>query len=284
MKKNTDIKQIRTRIAPSPTGPAHIGTARTALYNYLFAMQNNGKFILRIEDTYTQRSEQKWTDEVLSELKWVGIQWDEGPDIGGDYGPYKQSQRLDIYEKYLKQLLEEKKSYHCFCTEEELENKRQEQLSRGLAPKYDGTCTRLTAEEIEEKIKNNTPSVIRFKIENKKIKFKDLIRGDVEFDAALLGDIVIAKNLQTPLYHFAVVVDDFLMQISHVIRGEEHLSNTPRQILLQEALGFYQPIYAHLPLMLNTDKSKMSKRQGDVAISDYHKNGYLPEALINFMV
>ncbi len=284
MKKNTDIKQIRTRIAPSPTGPAHIGTARTALYNYLFAMQNNGKFILRIEDTDTQRSEQKWTDEVLSELKWVGIQWDEGPDIGGDYGPYKQSQRLDIYEKYLKQLLEEKKSYHCFCTEEELENKRQEQLSRGLAPKYDGTCTRLTAEEIEEKIKNNTPSVIRFKIENKKIKFKDLIRGDVEFDAALLGDIVIAKNLQTPLYHFAVVVDDFLMQISHVIRGEEHLSNTPRQILLQEALGFYQPIYAHLPLMLNTDKSKMSKRQGDVAISDYHKNGYLPEALINFMV
>ena len=282
-KKETQPKEVRTRIAPSPTGAAHIGTARTALYNYLFAKQNNGKFILRIEDTDKERSEQKWTDEVIDQLKWLGIQWDEGPDIDGKFGPYKQSQRIDIYAEYLKKLLEEKKAYLCFCSEEELEGKRQDQMSRGLAPKYDGTCAHLSDEIIQKNIAEKKSSVIRFKVENKKIKFNDLIRGEIEFDAGLLGDIVVAKNLESPLYHFAVVVDDFLMKISHVIRGEEHLSNTPRQILLQEALGFYQPIYAHLPLMLNLDRSKMSKRQGDVAISDYHKNGYLPEALINFM-
>ncbi len=284
MTKKIQQIQVRTRIAPSPTGPAHIGTARTALFNYLFAKQNNGKFILRIEDTDKERSEQKWTDEIIEELKWLGISWDEGPDISGEFEPYKQSQRLDIYKKYLEQLLIEEKAYYCFCTEEELEAKRQEQMGRGLAPKYDGKCTHLSKEIVDKNIAEGKSSVIRFKVQNKKVKFDDLIRGQVEFDASLLGDVVIAKNLSSPLYHFAVVVDDFLMQISHVIRGEEHLSNTPRQILIQEALGFYKPIYAHLPLMLNLDKSKMSKRQGDVAISDYHKNGYLPEALINFMV
>ena len=283
MKKNT-IKEIRVRIAPSPTGPAHIGTARTALFNYLFAKQNKGKFVLRIEDTDKERSEQKWTDEVIEQLKWLGIEWDEGPDIDGKFGPYKQSQRIDIYKKYLEKLLEEKKAYYCFCSEEDLEAKRQDQMSRGLAPKYDGKCRNLSKEEVQKKITANEPSVIRFKILDKKIKFADLIRGEVEFDAGLLGDVVIAKDLENPLYHFAVVVDDFEMQISHIIRGEEHLSNTSRQILIQEALEFYQPVYAHLPLMLNADKSKMSKRQGDVAISDYHNNGYLPEALINFMV
>ena len=168
----------------------------------------------------------------------MGIEWDEGPDIDGDFGPYKQSQRLDIYKKYLEKLLEEKKAYFCFCTEEELENKRQEQLSRGVAPKYDGTCAHLSQEAVEKNFADGKPAVIRFKIENKKVKFNDLIRGDVEFDASLLGDVVIAKNLEAPLYHFAVVVDDYEMQISHVIRGEEHLSNTPRQILLQEAWIF----------------------------------------------
>jgi len=284
MTKKLEPKEIRTRFAPSPTGPLHVGGSRTALFSYLFAKQNNGKFVLRIEDTDTQRSEQRWTDEIIQELKWLGVEWDEGPDIGGNFGPYKQSQRLDIYEKYLKQLLDEKKAYYCFCTENELENKRQEQMSRGLAPKYDGTCTHLSHDAVQKNIAGNKPSVIRFKIENKKVKFEDLIRKEVEFDAGLLGDIVIAKDLKTPLYHFAVVVDDFLMQISHIIRGEEHLPNTPRHILLQEALGFTKPIYAHLPLMLNPDRSKLSKRQGDVAVSDYHKQGYLPEALVNFMV
>ncbi|MFH1968134.1 MAG: glutamate--tRNA ligase, partial [bacterium] len=282
--KKEETKKIRVRIAPSPTGPAHIGTARTALFNYLFAKQNKGKFIMRIEDTDIQRSEQKWTDEIIEQLKWLGIEWDEGPDVGGEFGPYKQSQRLDIYEKYLKKLLEEKKAYYCFCTADELEAKRQEQLSRGVAPKYDGACAHLSEDVAKKSLAEGKPSVIRFRVENKKVKFHDLVRGDVEFNAGLLGDVVIAKNLNAPLYHFAVVVDDYEMQISHVIRGEEHLSNTPRQILLQKALGFYQPVYAHLPLMLNADRSKLSKRQGDVALTDYHEQGYLPEAIVNFMV
>ena len=284
MKKETENKEVRVRFAPSPTGPLHVGGSRTALFNYLFAKNNKGKFILRVEDTDIKRSEQRWTDEILEELKWLGIQWDEGPDIAGNFGPYKQSQRTDIYKKYLEKLLQEKKAYYCFCSEDDLESKRQDQMSRGLAPKYDGTCAHLSEEIIQKNLAENKLPVIRFRIENKKIKFNDLIRGSVEFDASLLGDVVIAKNLENPIYHFAVVVDDFLMEISHVIRGEEHLSNTPRQILLQEALGFSQPQYAHLPLMLNADRSKLSKRQGDVAVADYHNQGYLPEALVNFMV
>ncbi len=284
MPKKIEIKNVRVRFAPSPTGPLHVGGSRTALFNYLFAKKNNGKFILRIEDTDVQRSEQKWTYEIIDELKWLGVEWDEGPDIDGKFGPYKQSQRIDIYEKYLKKILEENKAYYCFCTEEELESKRQEQMSRGAAPKYDGACAHLPPEVVQKKSAEGKPSVIRFRVENKKVKFDDLIRGNVEFDAGLLGDVVIAKNLNVPLYHFAVVVDDFLMQISHVIRGEEHLPNTPRQILLQEALSFYTPEYAHLPLMLNTDRSKLSKRQGNAALADYHNQGYLSEALVNFMV
>lgn len=265
---------IRLRFPPSPTGPLHIGGARTALFNYLFAKQHKGQTVLRIEDTDRERSKQEWVQNIIDELGWLGIGWDEGPDIGGKYGPYKQSQRTDMYKKYLEQLLKEKKAYYCTCTSEELEAKRQDQMSRGLAPKYDGKCRN----------KNNTSGLIRLKIAEKKVGFDDLIRGKVEFDMALLGDMAVAKDLETPLYHFAVVVDDHEMQISHIIRGEDHLSNTPKQILLQEALGFSQLVYGHLPLMLNADKSKMSKRAGDVAVSDYHQQGYLPEALINFMV
>ena len=193
-KKSTETKNIRVRFAPSPTGPLHIGGSRTALFNYLFAKKNNGKFILRIEDTDKERSLQKWTDEILEELKWLGIEWNEGPDIGGEYGPYKQTQRLDTYKKYLEKLLEEKKAYYCFCTEEDLESKRQDQMSRGVAPKYDGTCSRLSKEAVAKNLAENKSSVIRFRIENKKVKFNDLIRGEVEFDASLLGDVVIAQN------------------------------------------------------------------------------------------
>jgi glutamyl-tRNA synthetase len=282
--KTKEIKKVRVRIAPSPTGAFHIGNARTALYNFLFAKKNSGKFILRIEDTDIERSEQKWTDQIIEELKWLGIEWDEGPDIGGEFGPYKQSQRLDIYKKYLEKLLNEDKAYYCFCTEDELESKRQEHMSRGVAPKYDGTCAHLSKEIIKNNLDAKKPSVIRFRVSGKKVKFNDLIRGEVEFDTNLLGDIVIAKNLNNPLFHFAVVIDDFLMQISHVIRGEDHISNTPRQILIQEALGFDKIIYGHLPLLLNPDRSKLSKRKGDVALIDYHKQGYLPEALVNFLV
>ncbi|HLD70420.1 MAG TPA: glutamate--tRNA ligase [Negativicutes bacterium] len=267
-------KKIRLRFPPSPTGLLHIGNARTILFNYLFAKQNGGETVLRIEDTDKERSKLEYVQNIIDELTWLGITWDEGPDVSGAHGPYKQSQRTDIYKKYLEQLLADKKAYFCDCSAEELEAKKQDQQGRGLAPKYDGKC----------RDKNNAEGVIRFKIAGKKVGFTDIIRGDVEFDMALLGDMVIAKDLDTPLYHFAVVVDDYEMQISHIIRGEDHISNTPKQMLLQEALGFYTPMYAHLPLMLNADKSKMSKRAGDVAVSDYHKNGYLPEALINFMV
>jgi len=282
-KIKTTTNNIRLRFPPSPTGPLHIGNARTLLFNYLFAKKYNGRIVLRIEDTDTERSKLYWADEIMDELRWLGMEWDEGPDIGGNFGPYKQSQRSDIYKKYLETLLEEKKAYYCFCQADELEAKKQERMSRGLAPKYDGKCRNLPRKTIEANLKEDRPSVIRFKIHEKKLKFNDLIREDVEFDTGLIGDVIIAKSFTEPLYNFAVVVDDFLMQISHVIRGEDHISNTPRQILIQEALGFDRVIYGHLPLLLNPDKSKMSKRAGDVAVSDYHKNGYLPEALINFM-
>ncbi|MSU60635.1 MAG: glutamate--tRNA ligase, partial [Candidatus Staskawiczbacteria bacterium] len=273
-KKITPSENIRLRFPPSPTGPVHIGTVRTILFNYLFAKKHGGKIVLRIEDTDKERSELQWVQNIIEELQWLGITWDEGPDIDGKFGPYKQSQRSDIYKKYLEKLLEAKQAYYCICSAEVLEEKRQKQSALGLAPKYDGTC----------RDKGNTSGVIRFKVVGKKVKFTDLIRGDVEFDMSLVGDIVIAKNLDEPLYNLAVVVDDYEMQISHVIRGEDHIANTPKQTLLQEALEFPPLEYAHLPLLLNPDKSKMSKRAGDVAVRDYHKAGYLPEALINFMV
>ena len=221
--KNTKIKKIRVRIAPSPTGPLHIGTARSALFNYLFAKKNKGSFVLRIEDTDLERSELKWTQDIIEGLKWLGLDWQEGPDIDGKYGPYKQSQRLDIYEKYIKKLLSDKKAYYCFCSEDELEAQRQEQMTRGVAPHYNGKCANLSGEEIKKLLDKNKSSVIRFKIQNKKVKFLDLIRREVEFDVGLMGDIIIAKNPKTPLYNFAVVVDDYEMQISHVIRGEDHI-------------------------------------------------------------
>ncbi|MBI2050117.1 MAG: glutamate--tRNA ligase [Candidatus Staskawiczbacteria bacterium] len=283
--KNTKVKKIRVRIAPSPTGPLHIGTARSALFNYLFAQKSKGIFVLRVEDTDLERSDLKWTQDIIEGLKWLGIEWQEGPDIDGKYGPYKQSQRMDIYEKYLKKLLEEDKAYYCFCPEDELEAMRQEQMARGESPHYNGKCANLSKKESEKFLAERKSFVIRFKIKNKKVKFEDLIRGKVEFNTGLFGDIVIAKNLKAPfLYNFTVVVDDYEMQISHVIRGEDHISNTPKQILLQEALDFYRPAYAHLPLILAPDRTKLSKRHGAFSIAEYKEQGYLPEALINFMV
>ncbi|OGZ69195.1 MAG: glutamate--tRNA ligase [Candidatus Staskawiczbacteria bacterium RIFCSPHIGHO2_02_FULL_34_9] len=276
-------KKIRLRFPPSPTGNLHIGNARTILFNYLFAKKNGGKTILRIEDTDKERSKLEYVQNIIDELKWLGIEWDEGPDIDGKFGPYKQSQRIDIYKKYLEILLNDNKAYYCFCTADELAAKRQNQIEQGIAPKYDGKCRNLSKEEIDKNISESKKSVIRFKVESKKVKFTDLIRGEVEFDMGLIGDMVIAKDLETPLYHFAVVIDDYEMEISHIIRGEDHISNTPKQIILQEALDFYHPIYAHLPLMLNQDRSKMSKRAGDVAVIDYHQAGYLPEAMVNFI-
>lgn len=277
-------KRIRTRIAPSPTGNFHVGTARTALFNYLFAKHNSGDFIVRIEDTDRIRSKKEFEEGILAGFKWLGINWDEGPDTIGKYGPYRQTERLDTYKKYLEQLYSEGKIYKCFCSKEELEKEKQEQAAKGKAPHYSGVCSNLSKEQIEQNEKEGKNYVLRIKNANKNITFHDLIRGDITFDTTLLGDFVIAKNFDEPLYNFAVVVDDYLMQITHVIRGEEHISNTPRQILLQQALGFSEVEYAHLPLLLGPDRSKLSKRHGATPVDEYRKQGYLPEAFLNFII
>jgi len=275
--------EVRTRIAPSPTGFLHIGTARTALFNYLFAKKNQGSFILRIEDTDLERSDPKFEKDILESLKWLGIEWSEGPDNGGEYGPYRQSERTESYTEYLKKLLKEDKAYYCFCSEEELETQKQYALSQGQSWLYNGKCANLASKEVKKNLADGKPSVIRFRTPIKKVEFDDLIRGKLEFDSALIGDITIAKNISTPLYNFAVVIDDFEMRVSHVIRGEDHLSNTPKQILIQEAIGFPRPQYAHLPLILGSDRTKLSKRHEAVAIAEYRMAGYLPETIVNFM-
>lgn len=281
-------KPVRVRFAPSPTGPLHVGGARTALFNWLFARQNGGKFILRVEDTDKERSTKEYEKELIDGLLWLGLAWDEGPTLvtsdkrqatsRGAFGPYRQSERTEIYKKYLEKLLAEGKAYYCYCTKEELEAERQAMLAQGLPPKYGGHCRNL-----EKSPEGRRPQVIRFKTPEARVEFKDIIRGKVSFDAALFGDLVIAKDLETPLYNFAAVVDDYEMKISHVIRGEEHLSNTPKQILIQKALGFSEPEYAHLPLILNPDRSKMSKRFADTALAEYKNRGYLPETIVNFL-
>lgn len=266
-----DGKTVCVRIAPSPTGPFHIGTARTALFNWLFARQNGGKFILRIEDTDKERSDEKWEKEITEGLKWLGLE----PD--GEI--YRQSERGKIYKKYLEKLLKGDRAYYCYCTKEDLEAERQAMIAQGLPAKYGGHCRNLTEPPVE-----NVPQVIRFKTPEAEVELKDIIRGTVKFDAALFGDMVIAKNLETPLFNFAGVVDDYEMKITHVIRGEDHLSNTPKQILLQKALDFSQPEYAHLPLILNPDRSKLSKRFAETSLADYKNQGYFPEAILNFLI
>jgi len=274
---------VRVRIAPAPTGFLHIGTARTALFNFLFTKSHEGKFIVRIEDTDKERSKPEFENDILESLKWLGIERDEGPDIGGEYGPYRQSERKEIYQKYIQKLLDEGKAYYCFCSKEDLIAQKQYQLSRGEAPKYSGKCRDLSKTEVEKNLKEGKDFIIRFKTPGKKVVFNDLIRGKLEFDSNLIGDFSIAKNLQNPFFVLAGAIDDYEMRISHVIRGEDHLSNMPKQILLQEAFGFPRPKYAHLPMILGPDRSKLSKRHGATAISEYKKQGYLPEALVNFI-
>jgi len=284
MTSATKVESVRVRFAPSPTGLLHIGSVRTALFNWVFARQHGGKFILRIEDTDTERSKQEYEEDILSNFKWLGLDWDEGPDIGGPFGPYRQSERKEHYEKYLKLLLEHKKAYYCFCSKDQLEADRQQMLVEGMPPKYTGRCRGLSLEESEKRRSSGEPSVIRFYTPETEVEFDDLVRGKVKFDASLMGDIIIAKNVSESLYNFANVVDDELMQITHIIRAEEHLSNVPQQILLQNALGFRKLKYAHIPLILNPDRSKMSKRHLDSSVNDYRAQGYLPEAILNFLM
>ncbi len=277
------MNPIRVRLAPSPTGHLHIGTARTGLFNFLFARKLGGKIIIRVEDTDMERSEKEYETEILEYLKWLGITWDEGPDVQGGFGPYRSSERADHYEKYLRRLLEENKAYYCFCAEEELELQRQEMLAKGIAPKYAGTCASLTEYEQSERVAEGLSPVVRFRMPERVIRFKDMVRGTVEFDASLFGDVIIARNIHSALYNFAVVVDDYEMEITHVIRGDDHIANTPKQIVFQEALGFTTPEYAHLPLILDKNRAKLSKRFNTVSILDYKNAGYLPEALFNFI-
>jgi len=263
-------QEIRVRIAPSPTGPLHIGTARTALFNYLFAKKNKGKFILRIEDTDIERSDIKFEKDIIENLKWLGLDWDEGL--------FRQSERTEIYQKYIKKLLDSGQAFWCSHTKKELEKEKKEQMSKGEAPRH--ICQRIMNNEQRTKKKG----IIRFRCPENKIVFNDLIKGKLEFDGKLIGDIGIAKDEKTPLYNLAVVIDDIEMKISHVIRGEDHISNTPKQLFIFEALGIKPPAYAHIPLTLGSDKTKLSKRHGATSINEYRELGYLPEALVNFMV
>jgi len=275
----------RVRLAPSPTGPLHIGTARTALFNYLFARQNRGSFVLRVEDTDRQRSKKKWEKDILENLAWLGLDWDEGPDKGGPFAPYRQSQRIELYRPYIERLLKEEKAYYCFCTKEDLTAQKEYQASIGEPPRYTGHCRQIDPEEASQRVKKGEPAVIRLKTPTDQIvSFKDQICGKTDFNTSELGDFIIAKNLDEPLYNLAVVIDDFLMKISHVIRGADHISNTPKQILIAKALDLPQPEYAHLPLVLSPNRRKLSKREEVVAVSDYRNQGYLPQALMNFII
>lgn len=275
----------RVRFAPSPTGYLHVGGLRTALYNYLFAKQNNGTFVLRIEDTDRNRYVEGAVDNLINALKWAGLEYDEGPDKAGAYGPYMQSQRLDIYQKFAQQLISQGKAYYCFCTPERLEALREEQQKQKLPQaKYDKHCLHLSKEEIENNLSRGIQKVVRLNVEpDQKIQFDDVIREYVEFDSNNVDDQILIKSDGFPTYHLANVIDDHLMKITHVIRGEEWLSSTPKHVLLYDAFGWERPLFAHLPLLLNPDRSKLSKRQGDVAVEDYRDKGYLKEALINFV-
>jgi nondiscriminating glutamyl-tRNA synthetase len=280
---------VRVRIAPSPTGPLHIGTARTALFNYLFAKRMGGTFILRLEDTDAARSTLDFERDILDSLSWLGLDWDEGPAVGGrpergPFGPYRQMQRLDRYAAAAQTLLATDKAYFCYCTPEQLAADKAAQEAAHEAPHYVGRCALLTEAERSEREAAGEKPVVRFRVGDSVVAFDDVIRGRVEISTRDLGgDLIIVRSDGTPLYHFVVVVDDAEMKISHVIRGEDHISNTPKHVLLFRALGATVPVFAHLPLILNPDRTKMSKRKSQTAIADYRAQGFIPEAMVNFL-
>lgn len=275
----------RVRFAPSPTGYLHIGGLRTALYNYLFAKNQNGKIILRIEDTDRKRFVEGAIENLIDTLNWAGIYFDEGPNHGGNCTPYLQSERLQIYDDHVQKLIQEEKAYYCFCSPDRLGKLRKEQQKQKLPQaKYDKLCLRLSKKEVEEKLNLGVPFVVRLNVQpDQKVIFDDVIRAQVEFETNNIDDQVLLKSDGYPTYHLANVVDDHLMGITHVIRGEEWLSSTPKHIIIYEYFNWEKPVFAHLPLLLNPDKSKLSKRQGDVAVEDYRDKGYLKESLINFV-
>ena len=276
---------MRVRFAPSPTGFLHIGNARTALANFLVASKNQAKLILRIEDTDQERSTLEFEESIYKDLKWLGLKWDEGPDIGGALGPYRQSERFDIYQKYTDQLLQEKKAYYCYCLPEELDQMRAQAEQENRPFSYPGKCLNLSQEEKEKFIKEGRKPTIRFKVPPDEIvTVKDHIKGDIPFNSNNIGgDFIIVRSDGTPVYNYIVIIDDTLMEITHVIRGEDHLPNTPKQVLIARALNLPIPEYAHHALVLGPDRSKLSKRHGITSVSLYRQQGYLPEAITNYL-
>ncbi|MGB9638084.1 MAG: glutamate--tRNA ligase [bacterium] len=274
---------IRVRFAPSPTGYLHIGGARTALFNYLFARKNNGKFILRIEDTDFERSKREYEDVIIKDLKWLGLTWDEGPDVGGPFGPYRQSERLNLYKEFADKLIKEGKAYYCYCTEEELEIQRQLQLKEKKPPIYDRRCLNLTEKKKQEYLNEGRKPSVRFLIPYKELQINDLIHGKLSIDTRLISDPIILKSNGVPTYNFGVVIDDHLMEITHVIRGDEHLDNTYRQVLIYEAFSWEPPFYAHIPMILAPDRSKLSKRHGATSVEELKKLGFVNKAVVNYI-
>ncbi|GAA0323108.1 glutamate--tRNA ligase [Bacillus carboniphilus] len=280
------MKEIRVRYAPSPTGHLHIGNARTALFNYLYARNQNGKFIIRIEDTDQKRNVEGGEESQLTHLKWLGIDWDESVDVGGEYGPYRQSERNEIYSRYYNELLEKGLAYRCYCTEEELEAEREEQASRGETPQYSGKCRHLTDADRERLESEGRKPSIRFLVpKGKEYRFKDMVKDEVSFESEGIGDFVIVKKDGIPTYNFAVAIDDHLMEITHVLRGDDHISNTPKQLMIYEAFGWDAPEFGHMTLIVNESRKKLSKRDESIIqfIEQYKELGYLPEALFNFI-
>jgi glutamyl-tRNA synthetase len=274
---------VRCRIAPAPTGYMHVGNARTALYNWLFARNHGGTFILRIEDTDRRRSTEEAIAIVTDSLRWLDIPWDEGPEVGGDYGPYRQTERLGLYEEATERFLSEGRAYFCYCTPEELEDRRRAALKRGETPGYDGRCRNLTPAERRAFEAEGRPRAVRFAMSGKDVTVHDLIRGEAHFPANDVRDFVIMRSDGTPTYLLAAAVDDVLMKMTHVIRGEDLLPSTPRQLEIIEAMGVEPPAYAHLPLIVGPDRQPLSKRHGSVAVEWFREQGYLPEALVNYL-
>ena len=274
---------VRVRFAPSPTGQLHVGNARTALFNWLFARGRGGLFILRIEDTDIERSEARYEPQLMADLKWLGLDWDEGPDVGGAHGPYRQSDRLHLYRKYAEQLIASGAAYYCFCSAEQLEADRQAALAEGRQPKYSGRCRAIPAAQAGARRQRGEGASVRLNIPPHPIRFPDLVHGQLEFPCEVIGDPILLRSDGTPAYNYAVVIDDGLMGITHVIRGDDHLSNTPRQVAVYQALGWPMPQFAHLSTILGPDHARLSKRHGATSLAHFRDLGILPEALMNYL-
>ncbi len=277
------MSKVRVRFAPSPTGYVHVGNARTALFNWLFARHHGGALVLRIEDTDAERSKQEYEEQLMRDLRWFGLDWDEGPDAGGPFGPYRQSERREIYAQYAQKLIAQGDAYYCFCSAEQLEAERQEEMKAGRQPRYSGRCRKLTAEEISRRQSAGEPAAVRLKIVESSFFWNDRVHGPTTIASEVIGDPILVRSEGLPAYNYAVVIDDHLMEITHVIRGDDHISNTPRQLAVYRALGWEPPEFAHLSTILGADRTRLSKRHGATSMESFREMGILPEALRNYL-